>query len=794
MTITGDQEKPTLSLLADSLAVGGVWLLILLFLGRALLPGQVLLPLDILAQEWSLEASTQPTAVHNPLLSDAVNYIFPVKHFAAHAVRAGVLPLWNPYVFTGYPLTYNTQAGLFYPLSLLYYLLPAATAVDATIILQMGLGGLFMYLYLRQLTLQRLAAIAGALLFLFNGLMIVWLEWQVIHAAIIWLPLQLYFVERVVTLAALRAGQPATVWRWPCLWRNLIGAGIAFALPWLGGHWNWALYISLTTTVYLLARFGTLWWATRPRSLRRLYRLSGYPALILGMGVALSLVQVLPAVYYLSQSHRQPLPLATSLSFGLLRRAVVLILPNFFGNPLDQNWWGPDNYAESTFYIGILPLFLALLALRPRRDWPTKFFVLWGGVGLLWALGTPAYGLLYALPAFGGLIPSRAAILVVFALTVLAALGLDRLLIPAATPSVKGEPTGAIAIAVAVTTGLLLLVVAVYGYVYRANVGSIWQYFWPQVALFVLWLLGSILLLLARGREWLKTSSFGWLALFWLAADLITFGYDYNTVAPATALYPPTATTEFLQADQELFRVVTQLEGAAFLPNTLLVPRIASLSGYEPGILGRLVNYMNMAEAGNAVHGKRLLMPARALQSPLLDILNIKYVIGKTQIYLKDNYAPRAFVAPRALIVEGEKAALAALLKHAGQLDQLVVLELAGQAPPPTLGSLAAGPSSVGITRYTLNRVQLRANMAAPGFVVLADSYYPGWLATLDGVTTPLYRANSLLRAVYIPEGEHDLVFVFRPLDFMVGAGVSGLTLLFCLVALAWTYRKSHRA
>jgi hypothetical protein len=198
---------------------------------------------------------------------------------------------------------------------------------------------------------------------------------------------------------------------------------------------------------------------------------------------------------------------------------------------------------------------------------------------------------------------------------------------------------------------------------------------------------------------------------------------------------------------------------------------------------------MNVAEAGNAVHGKRLLMPARALQSPLLDILNVKYVIGKTQIYPKDNYAPRAFVAPKALIVEGEEAALATLLQHAGQLDQLVVLELAGQAPPPTLGSPMAGPSTVVITRYSLNRAQLRANMAGPGFVVLADSYYPGWQATLDGVSTPLYRANSLLRAVYVPEGEHDLVFVFRPLDFFVGLGVSGLTLLLCLVALAWTYR-----
>ena len=177
----------------------GFLLLIGLFLAPALLPGKVLLPLDVVVQAWPpWQQPNQPVDVHNPLITDVVDYIFPVKAFVAEQVKQGTLPLWNPYVLGGYPLTYNTQAGLFYPLSIFYYLLPAATAVDGVIFAQLFLGAAFMFAFLRQLRLRRVAAWVGTAVFLFNGMLIVWLEWQVVHAAVIWLPLQLLFIERIV--------------------------------------------------------------------------------------------------------------------------------------------------------------------------------------------------------------------------------------------------------------------------------------------------------------------------------------------------------------------------------------------------------------------------------------------------------------------------------------------------------------------------------------------------------------------------------------------------------------------
>jgi hypothetical protein len=71
----------------------------------------------------------------------------------------------------------------------------------------------------------------------------------------------------------------------------------------------------------------------------------------------------------------------------------------------------------------------------------------------------------------------------------------------------------------------------------------------------------------------------------------------------------------------------------------------------------------------------------------------------------------------------------------------------------------------------TQMRVALRA--AHPGFLVVADTHYPGWIAFLDGSPVPLCRANGLMRAVPVPAGEHTVIFRYAPLTFAVGLGLT---------------------
>jgi len=612
----------------DWLAPAVLGLLILLFLGRAFLPGKVLLPLDVVVQVWPpWQQPGQPVEVHNPLITDVIDYIYPVKAFAAEQIKQGVLPLWNPYVLSGYPLTYNTQAGLFYPLSLLYYALPPVTAVDLVIFLQMALGGLFMFAYLRLIRLRPLSALSGAVLFLFNGMMVVWLEWQVVHAAVIWLPLQLYFVEKIRSK--------------PEEWKYAVLGGIAFAIPWLGGHWNWALYGSMTTAVYWLWRLGPLLvQSSRQRDKQGVKAVWGTAVLFFGIGVGISLIQVLPAFNYLRQGHRQAFSFSQSLSLGLKEWAVVALVPDFFGNPIHKNWWGRTNYNEITFYIGILPLFLLVLAAALRRTAVTWFYIVWGGLGLLWALGTPVYGLLYMLPVFNGLWPSRAVTVVVFAAAVLAAMGLDALL---DETTVDGRNRSTAFWAIVVTALFLLALLAGFLWFYRPEL--------PRLPGDLLWfgisLTAALTLLLGRLIGWLGVRPFALLVVLWLAIDLFWTGYDYNTVGDTADLYPETETAVFLRSDAEPFRITTLPQGVAYPPNSFLQDRLEAVSGYEPAILQRWVDYISAAEGEEAIYFERELMPLRGLDSPLLDAVNLKYVVT-----IADWYAAEAAAGPAQELVE----------------------------------------------------------------------------------------------------------------------------------------------
>jgi len=82
----------------------------------------------------------------------------------------------------------------------------------------------------------------------------------------------------------------------------------------------------------------------------------------------------------------------------------------------------------------------------------------------------------------------------------------------------------------------------------------------------------------------------------------------------------------------------------------------------------------------------------------------------------------------------------------------------------------------------TPNRVTIRATLDAPGYLVVADTWYPGWQATVDGVPTEVLRANYAFRAVWLETGKHEVEMVYRPTLVRIGGAVS-LTVLTLLVA-----------
>ena len=98
---------------------------------------------------------------------------------------------------------------------------------------------------------------------------------------------------------------------------------------------------------------------------------------------------------------------------------------------------------------------------------------------------------------------------------------------------------------------------------------------------------------------------------------------------------------------------------------------------------------------------------------------------------------------------------------------------------------------SVAVTRYEPGRVELAAELHRPGLVILADTFYPGWRLTIDGVPAPIFRANRLMRAAALTAGHHRLIYTYDPWSFRIGLMVSAFGFAFLLVVTLRAWQRS---
>ncbi len=92
------------------------------------------------------------------------------------------------------------------------------------------------------------------------------------------------------------------------------------------------------------------------------------------------------------------------------------------------------------------------------------------------------------------------------------------------------------------------------------------------------------------------------------------------------------------------------------------------------------------------------------------------------------------------------------------------------------------------------NRVTIHAVLDTPGYLVLADTWYPGWQATVDGEPAEVLQANYAFQAVYLEAGEHTVKMDYQPTSVLVGDAVSLTTLTLLVVELPLTRRRGVRA
>jgi O-antigen/teichoic acid export membrane protein len=889
---------------ADLLALLILFVLPLTWFAPVLFPflnGLTLLPFDNL---YSFEPwrTLQPGLVpHNLLLSDLVLENAVWKLHISRALADGQFPLWNPQIFTGLPFLAAGQASTFYPLSVLFYILPLDMAYGWFTALQVALAGMGLYTWARTLKLRPLAALGGGVIYMFSGFLIASVVFTMFIAAVAWLPFVLAVIEWIIRKQEEKGLQGYNPLPYIATGTAAIGVMI------LAGHPELIYYTLLVAGAYTLVRLGVArrWIAARAdRGLgryinRRLLGLAAWLLVMALLGIALGGVQLLPLLELLPLNFREG-----SASLAQVRQWAW---PNVFGNPTHHTWfdiwtrqwqpvqwnaegqstdtifWGIKNYVEGANYLGILTWLLAAVALGyavrravaraevvngngdsatgQLRPWIIWFCVGLALLSLLFAFGTPLYALLYyGLPGWNQLhSPFRWVFPFTVSMAMLAAVGLH--LLPTAITLWSRRYVRVVAGLALVAGGMALgLVVSslIQPDYFRTLGGQllassdlaraafqdgamVWSYQAFNLARFGLWaaVAGLWLWFAPQARR-----NWGLVAGLILAADLYMAHGQFNPAAP-TALSPLEAqgtppVVEFIQAREpwpaqaeaqiangqplNLWRFTTfNAPGEkTFNANVGMYYGWHDLRGYDSVIPRQYVALMEQLapQSDELLYNRIAPLYSRpggdvyaALDNPLLDLLNVKYILtehhipnpGWTEVYRDEAIGvyenrqvyPRAWIVPEAQVIAVDAQPLAT-----SDLRQVVYLD----ETPTVEGALVpASPQLVEahVSRYTANDLFVDVNLSDRGWLVVGDAYFPGWKAFVrpfggeesNEVELPIYRANGALRAVYLPEaGQWTVRLVYSPMSFKLGLYTSflaGMTLL--LLGIYWIWGKYYR-
>jgi len=727
----------------------------------------------------------------------------PWQRMAAEMWRAGSLPLWNPLAGCGTPLAANYQTAAFYPLNALYLLMPAETALSWTSALHLALAGWGLYLWARAVGLDRFPALVGALSLSGSGFLVARVAlFPSIAFTFPWLAVWLWRAEVLIQNRRLR----------DALW-----LGLSLGLGLLAGHAQTAFYGGVLLAAYFV--FRTLQEA-RVHASRITFdvsRLTLSFILSFALGVGLAAVQLIPTAELMLSSQRSSgVNYDSAMTYSLWPwRLITFAAPDFFGNPGAGNYQGYAAYWEDAGYVGLLPLLLAVEAVLSKKRKVTSSRVTWfwvvsAAIALLLALGknTPVFPFLFHhIPTFDMFrSPARWLAVTTVSLAALAALGAQQW-----PRGRRGRRRGALGVAV----GIAMLI---GGLAAPRMVASVPSTFGLATARF------GVTLVVAGSLALLRRDTFGWRAavVAFVALDLLLFGWPLAPTVDRSLYRGETEAAAFLRGEPGPVRVYWPIDPAkpnsdygaeyrikfdylnfddfgprevshwremreALLPNTGMLDGVSSANNFEPLLVGR---YAEMLEA--------------VVETPtLLRIMGVTHIVsdrpwlegeaiqasGPAMLYRLPDALGRAWIAPAARYVPPDET-LTALTDPAFDPSAEVLLE----ADPlsrnsPFVHSYIRTFAHSLTLQDTPNRVTIRAALDAPGYLVLADTYYPGWQATVDGEPADILRANYAFRAVWLDAGEHVVEMTYRPASALVGGAVSLAALFLLSVGLLLTRR-----
>ena len=691
------------------------------FFYKFVLFGQLPFPGDLLIAEYKpwrsysflgYNPGSYPNKAQYP---DVLRQLYPFKTETIEQLKSGHLPLWNPHNFSGSPLLANFQASALYPLSLLYFLFSQPLAWSILVFLQPVLSSLFTYWYCRSIKLSPLAWTLASVSFAYGSFMTVWLEYNTIGHVILWLPLVLLAIEKRWTLVLV----------------------LSLALPFFAGHPQIAAGVYLFTLIYYWIRRGRV-------------------TMVLLLPIGVAAVQIIPGMELMVNSARNSLSYDFFVDKVLIQpwQLIMLVLPDFFGNPATRTYWPTDTYIGKVLSIGLVPLLFLLATARAKGSLKGIFIVTAVSV-LLLATNNPITVFLYQLPQLRSSSPTLFIFLFQFSLAILCGIGLDQFIKEPHTIKKLTKRS----LLVIILLGLGFLSTRTVGYGTRSVIYATLL----SLATLALFFIG-----ITRRKHMLLVIA---LVLLVQIADLFYAFHKFNPFVPASLVYPPTDVTNFLTEKAGVDRI-WGYGTAAIEANFATQLGLYSPDGYDPLYPKWYGEYLTTSKGGMGARSDAYITPGFGSRDLidntdrlfLLNRLGVKYILDRVE---NQTIAPSNFATMY-------------------DSDGWIVYENKDAVPR---AELLSRDGQVHIDSYTPSRVDLSVSTNIRDTLVLSDTYYHGWIARVDGHETEIRVVNRALRAVSIPAGNHTITFSYEPQSVRLGI-IMTIVSLGALVGLLWKYEK----
>jgi hypothetical protein len=664
--------------------------------------------------------------------------------FARRAIAGGELPLWNPFDRAGYSFVAEPQSGFFDPVTwvlvLIALLIGSAPAWLITLksIFYYGIAASGIDAYLRERRVPAWAAGLGVVAFTLCARLDKLKDQSALWPTA-WVGWLLFAAHRCIERPDPRRG----VW-----------LGLAVSACVLSGYPPTVFRLGLLVfpiSVVLLVR--VLREAEDPRAhAKALARALAVAGLIV---VGLCAAQVQATLSVLPMTERAALQTSEVLATRTRPehwKGFFAILPG--KSPL-------------MVYAGLATAVVSLLALVRVRSAEVWVWFALAVFGFVLAAGhrTPVLPALAHAPGFRSFrIPAHYLLLTSTAVTVLAALGASSLTERSRQSSIwaTGITVGALALAVTFTP--------------EAD-GTRW----------LLWLFAAGALLALAWIEPRHRRIAGWVVVVAVALDLFAAG---RPVATLLRPYPSPERQEQLverMTEPATYRFA-DFEWAKNRPG----PRVGmrDLLGHRPALTDR--RYMMMYEvapkSGHVLQAMNVELASFKRRDRATRTRSLKRIRELKHVYRVRDPWPIAFFVDHVRVLETPDDVLDALREGGPPAVFLEAAHARSLGPLPEEGSDPIAPVLVS---YANNRVVIDVDAPAAGVLVVAESFDPGWRATVDGADAPIVRANLIHRAVPVAAGPHRVELEYAP------AGLSALLWLFLLTATGagvWLWRTSRRA